>query len=74
MLFSTRSNANLGDFQKRPESRPETVDQQAPQRAAISACSALAGLETRVHLVDDVNAALAANQTVGAVAAFQGFQ
>jgi len=33
--------------------------------------SALAGLEARVHLVDDINPALAANQTVGAVAAFE---
>jgi len=32
---------------------------------------ALASLEAWVHLVDDVHAAFAANQTVGAMAAFQ---
>jgi hypothetical protein len=35
------------------------------------ATSALAGFEAWVYLVDDVNPALAANQTVGAVAAFE---
>lgn len=38
------------------------------------AVSALTRLEARIHLVDDIDAALAANQTVGAVAAFQAFQ
>src|SRR3979490_1544816 len=36
--------------------------------------SALAGLEAALHLVDDVNPALAADQTVGAVATTQRFQ
>lgn len=35
---------------------------------------ALASLETRVLLVDDVYTALAANQTVGAVATLEGFE
>jgi len=38
------------------------------------AASALASLEARVHLVDDVNAALAANQTVVAVACLERFK
>ena len=35
---------------------------------------ALAGFKAWVHLVDDVNTALAANQTVSAVATLEGFQ
>jgi hypothetical protein len=36
--------------------------------------STLAGLETALHLIDHVNPALAANQTVGAMAATKRFQ
>ena len=36
--------------------------------------SALTGLEARVQLVDDVYAALAANQTVFAVTGLEGFE
>jgi hypothetical protein len=36
--------------------------------------SALTGFETRVHFVDDVNAAFAANQTVVAVTSLKRFQ
>lgn len=38
------------------------------------AFSALAGLETLLHLVDDVDAALAAHELVGAMARTQRFQ
>ena len=42
--------------------------------AGISLGSALARLETALHLVDHVNPALAADQTVVAVTAAQRFQ
>jgi hypothetical protein len=35
---------------------------------------ALASLEARIHFVDDVNAAFATNQTVGAVTTLEGFE
>jgi hypothetical protein len=46
----------------------------AGEKIASRVGSALTGLEAALHLVDHVNPALAANQTVVAVAAAQRFQ
>jgi len=61
--------SNSGDMR-------ETVRERAPlpRSASISLQSALACLEAALDLVDDINPALAADQTVVAVTAAEGLQ
>ena len=60
VLFCSRSNANIGDLPKKTEKS--------------GLCLALAGFKAWVYLVDNVNAATTAHQTVSPVTAFKRFQ
>jgi hypothetical protein len=58
----------------RGDAQKEAFKHADPKSDGFGSClrsSALTGLEARVQLVDDVNAALAANQTVLAVTALE---
>jgi hypothetical protein len=55
------------------EGKYAAMEERAPAGRQAKAL-ALAGLKARIGLVDDVNAALAPNNLVVAVAAAQGFQ